>query len=150
MAADYRRILIVAQRTLRSAELFDAVARRAREAPSEFTLLVPAVARGLHRVVDPEDQCCAEAEAVLEDAIPALSEAAGAPIVGMIGSHDPFAAVWDVLNTGGYEEVIVASEPGRLSRLLRLDLPRRVATLGVRVTAVADGGERGRAFQEAA
>jgi hypothetical protein len=114
----------------------DAVAGRAAESPAEFTLLVPAVAHGLHRVVDPEDHCCEEAEGVLRAATPVLSEAAGTPVSGLIGSHDPFAAVWDALNDDGYDEVIVSTHPGRISKWLRLDLPRRIAALGVPVTHV--------------
>ena len=109
-----------------------------------FTLLVPAVAHGLHRVVDPEDQCCGEAEATLDAAIPVISEAAGGPISGMIGGHDPFAAAWDALNAGAYDEVIVSGRSSRLSRWLRVDLPRRIAGLGIPVTTVNWSEERRR------
>ena len=136
MQADPRRILIVAHRADDDLALLDAVAARASESSAAFTLLVPAVAHGLHRVVDPEDQCCAEAEAMLEAAIPVLSEAAGTPISGMIGGHDPFAAAWDALNAGAYDEVIVSARPSRLSRWLRIDLPRKIAALGIPVMTV--------------
>ena len=137
-----RRVLVVAHRTARDPSLVDAVAGRAAESPAEFTLLVPAVAHGLHRVVDPEDHCCEEAEGVLRTAIPVLSDAAGSPVAGRIGSHDAFAAVWDALNGGGYDEVIVSTHPGRISQWLRLDLPHRIAALGVPVTHVTAAGER--------
>lgn len=142
MDADSRRILIVAHRTAREASLLDVVASRASEWHAEFTLLVPAVAHGLHRVVDPEDHCCAEAQATLEAAIPLLSAAARGPVAGMIGAHDPFAAVWDALNAATYDEVIVSTQPSRLSRWLHIDLPRRIAALGVPVTTVTAGTER--------
>jgi len=144
MQADSSRILIVAHHAADDSSLLDAVAERARESTADFTLLVPAVAHGLHRVVDPEDQCCAEAEATLEAAIPVLSEAAGTPISGMIGGHDPFAAAWDALNAGAYDEVIVSEQSSRLARWLRVDLPRRIASLGVLVTVVNSCDERGR------
>jgi hypothetical protein len=139
MQADPRRVLIVAHRPAEDPALLRAVTKRAGESPAHFTLLVPALAHGLHRVVDPEDQCCAEAEATLWEAIPTLSEAAGAPITGMIGSHDPFAAAWDALNAGAYDEVIVSMRPNRLSRWLRMDLPRKISALGFPVIAVAPG-----------
>jgi hypothetical protein len=144
MEAGPRRILIVAYRPTDDSALLDAVAQRVNESPAEFTLLVPAVAHGLHRVVDPEDQCCAEAEATLQAAIPVLSEAAGTPISGMVGGHDPFAAAWDELNAGTYDEVIVSERSNRLSRFLRIDLPRKIASLGVPVTTVQGGEERAR------
>lgn len=139
MTVDPRRILVVTHQDARDQALLRAVAERATGSPAEFTLLVPAVAHGLHRVVDPEDQSCSEAEATLDAAIPAVSEAAGAPVTGMIGGHDAFAAVWDALNAGAYDEVIVAARPSPLSRWLRIDLPRRIAALGVAVTAVGAG-----------
>ena len=143
VSADERagRVLIVAHRSALDQSLLAAVAHRASASPADFTLLIPALAHGLHRLVDPEDQDGAEAEGLLEAAIPAVSAAAGAPITGMVGGHDPLAAAWDALNLGAYDEVIVAAESNRLSRLLRIDLPRRIAGLGVPVTVVST--ERG-------
>lgn len=143
MQSDRRHILIVAHSGATHPWLLHAVAARARASSADFTLLVPAVAHGLHRVVDPEDQCCAEAEATLDEAIPALSEAAGAPITAMIGGHDPFAAVWDALNAGAYHEVIVSARPSRLARWLRVDLPRKIRALGVPVTTLPVGESGG-------
>lgn len=143
-----RRILIVAHRTATQPALLELVTSRAAESPTEFALLVPAAAHGLHRLVDPEDHCCAEAQAILEGAIPIVSAAAGRPITGIIGSHDPFAAAWDALNAGDYDEVILSTHPQRLSRWLRLDLPRRIAGLGIPVTTVSAGGGYARADAE--
>jgi hypothetical protein len=61
-----------------------------------------------------------------------LEEAAGGRIEALIGSHDPLAAVQDALNLQGYDEVIISTLPPRVSRWLRLDLPHKVAALGVR------------------
>ena len=144
MQVDSRRILIVAHRPTDDSALLDAIAERASESPAAFTLLVP---RGCSRASPrrrPGDQCCAEAEATLEGAIPVLSEAAGTPISGMIGSHDPFAAALDALNAGAYDEVIVSPRSNILSRWLRIDLPRKIASLGVRVITVNGRQERGR------
>jgi hypothetical protein len=130
------RILIVAHQTADSPELIETVARRAAAGWCVFTLLVPATARGLHRVVDPEDHGAQEAEARLEVALPLLSAAAGGPVVGVIGSPEPLAAVQDALNLLGFDEVIISMLPLRVSRWLRLDLPREVRALGVPVTQV--------------
>jgi hypothetical protein len=130
------RVLIVAHQTADSPDLVDAVARRVADGPCSFTLLVPARARGLHRVVDPEDDGNREAEDRLEAAIPLLSEAAGERVVGVVGSHEPLAAVQDALNLLGFDEVIVSMLPVRVSRWFHLDLPRKVRALGVPVTEV--------------
>jgi hypothetical protein len=135
------RVLIVAHHTAESPELIEAVSRRAAAGPCTFTVLVPATAHGLHRVTDPEDHGTAAAEERLTAALPLLSEAADEPIVGVIGSHDPFAAIQDALNLLGFDEVMISMLPARLSRWLRLDLPRKVRALGVPVTQVI-GDER--------
>jgi hypothetical protein len=129
-------VLIVAHQTADSPQLVEAVAHRASRGPCTFTLLVPKRAHGLHRVVDPEAHGAAEAIARLEVAVPLLSDAAGQPIVGMIGSHEPLATIEDALNLLGFDEVIISMLPVRMSRWLQLDLPRKVRALGVPVTEV--------------
>jgi hypothetical protein len=129
-------VLVVANRTSASPTLLDAVSRRAAEGACTFTLLVPRSPRGLHRVVDPEDHGHLEAAAAIEHARPLLMEAAGGPVVAIIGSHDPLAAVEDALNAGRHDEVIISTLPRRLSRWLHVDLVRKVAGLGVPVTHV--------------
>jgi hypothetical protein len=135
------RVLVVAHQTADSPELAEAVARRVAAGSCRFTLLVPAQARGLHRVTDPEDHGYAEAEGRLKAALPGLSEAAGDEVIGVVGNHDPLAAVQDALNLLGFDEVIISMLPLRLSRWPHLDLPRKVRGLGLPVTEVL-GTER--------
>jgi hypothetical protein len=134
------RVLIVAHQTADSPELTEAVSRRASEGACAFTLLVPSTVHGLHRVVDPEDHGAAAAEARLSVALPLLSEAAGEPIVGVVGSHDPLAAVQDALNVLGFDEVMISMLPVRMSRWFHLDLPRKIRALGVPLTEVISAG----------
>jgi hypothetical protein len=77
-----------------------------------------------------------EAHMRLDAALPLMSAAAGSEVAGIVGSHDPLAAVQDALNLLGFDEVIVSMLPVRLSRWLRLDLPHKVRALGVPVTDV--------------
>jgi len=129
------RVLVVARLTAASPELAAAVSRRAADRCA-FTLLIPAESHGLHRVVDPEDHGVDEARQRLVHALPLLSRAARSPVQGMIGSHDPLAAVQDALNVHGFDEVLLCTLPVRVSRWLHLDLPRKVAALGVPLTTV--------------
>jgi hypothetical protein len=69
-------------------------------------------------------------------ALPALSRAAGEEIVGIVGSHDPLAAIQDAINLLGFDEVIISTLPARVSRWLHLDLPRKVRALGIAVSEV--------------
>jgi hypothetical protein len=130
------RVLVVAHKTAATQPLLDAVRARAQQGPATFTLLVPNPAHGMHKVVDPEDQGAGEVKAVFDQALPRLSDAAGAPVESLVGDADPMAAVHDALNLQGFDEVIISTLSPRLSRWLRLDLPSKVAGLGLPVTTV--------------
>jgi hypothetical protein len=128
------RVLIVEHKTAITQALLDAIRERARHGPCVFTLLVPNPAPGLHKVVDPEDQGAGQARDALSETLPALEEAAGSPVEGIIGDADPVAAVEDAINLRGFDEVIISAPSLRLSRWLRLDLPSKVAGMGLPVT----------------
>jgi len=130
------RVLVVAHKTAATQPLLDAVRARAAQSPCTFTLLVPNAAHGLHKVVDPEDQGAGEARTVLEHALPRLSEAAGMPVEGIVGDADPMAAVHDAVNLQAFDEIIISTLSPRLSRWLKLDLPSKVAGLGLPVSTV--------------
>jgi hypothetical protein len=130
------RVLVVAHKTAATPPLLHAVRERAQRGPCVFTLLVPNATHGLHKVVDPEDQGASEAQTVLDRALPIISAAAGAPVEGIIGDPDPVAAVHDAINLRGFDEVIISTLSARLSRWLRLDLPSKVAGMGLPVTTV--------------
>jgi hypothetical protein len=129
-------VLVVAHKTAATKPLLDAVRARAQRGPAEFTLLVPNAAHGLHKVVDPEDQGASEAQHVIDLAVPALTDAAGGPVRGMVGDPDPVAAVQDAINLHSFDEVIISTLSARLSRWLKLDLPSKVSGMGLPVTTV--------------
>jgi hypothetical protein len=130
------RVLVVAHRTAATPALLQAVRERAARGPSVFTLLVPNIAHGLHRVVDAEDQDEEVAQGVLELALPLLEEAAGARVEGMIGDPEPLNAVQDAVNLQGFDEIIISTLPAHISRWLHLDLPSKVGGLGLPVTTI--------------
>lgn len=130
------RVLVVAHKTAATQPLLEAVRERAARGPSAFTLLVPNSAHGLHKVVDAEDQSAGEAQGVLEQALPKLGEAAGAPVDGIVGDSDPMAAVQDAINLRGFDEIIISTLSPRVSRWLKLDLPSKLSGLGLPVHTV--------------
>lgn len=133
------RVLVVAHKTAATQPLLDAVRARAQRGPCTFTLLVPNAAHGLHRIVDPEDQDASEAKAVVAAAVPLISDAAGSPVEGIVGSSDPAAAVQDAINLRGFDEVIISTLSARLSRWLKLDLPSKISGMGLPVTTITPG-----------
>jgi len=134
------RVLVVAHKTAATPTLLAAVRERAARGGAEFTLLVPNSAHGLHKVVDPEDQETNEAGQVLELALPLLEDAAGSHVEGIIGDPSPMNAIQDAINVHGFDEVIISTLPTKVSKWLRLDLPSKVAGLGLPVTTVTAEG----------
>jgi hypothetical protein len=128
------RVLVVAHRTAATPRLLHELRARARRAACTFTLLVP------RPYWDPETD---EAATTLELAIPLFEEAVGGHVDGIVGDSDPFAAVQEVVERGGFDEIIISTLPARVSRWLRRDLPHRVEALGLPVTVVtAEQSER--------
>jgi hypothetical protein len=136
MSASPARVLVVAHKTAATPALIEAVRERAARGPATFTLLVPSAAHGLHKVVDPEDVESSEAEDVLALAIPLLEEASGGPVEGLTGVASPIEAIHDAVNLHGFDEIIISTLPTRVSKWLKLDLPSKVAGLGLPVTTV--------------
>jgi hypothetical protein len=125
------RVLLVANQTAVDTPLAEAVHRRGRQGAATFHLVVPATPRGLHRVVDPEVAGVDDATRRLQAALPILSEAAGQTVTGHVGDANALAAVADALHLRGFDEIILSTLPWRLSRWLRIDLPSKIAALGV-------------------
>jgi hypothetical protein len=123
----FTRVLVVAHQTAATPRLLDAVRARARRSRCTFTLLVP------RPYWDPDTEVAA---ATLELAIPLLREAAGGHVEGIVGDSDPFVAVQQAIERGGFDEIIISTLPARVSRWLRRDLPHRVEALGLPVTVV--------------
>jgi hypothetical protein len=141
-SAEESAVLLVAETPGADSTLDAAVRERGKGRRARFTLLVPAVAHGLHRVMNPEDECCDEAERTVRSLRPSIEAAAGQRISAMIGSHEPLAAIEDALNAQNFDEIILAIRSSRLARALRFDLASKVRALGVPVTVVGLSGER--------
>jgi GABA permease len=138
-------VLVVANRTADSPELIAALRQRAERQPARFTLLVPAVPRGLAWAADMKAGA-GDAIARAEGSLRRL-RLAGLDLTGaIVGDPDPFAAVGDALHSGEFDEVIVSTLPRGASRWLGLSLPdrlRRATDLPVaHVVAAHAGGTR--------
>lgn len=118
-------VLVVANRTVDSSELISALRLRATRPPVRFTLLVPAVPRGLAWAADMK---AGAREAVPRaDAGAARLRSAGLEVdAALVGDPDPIAAIGDLLLVCEYDEIVVATLPPGISRWLRLSLPQRV------------------------
>lgn len=130
------RILLVANRTATTDGLLEAVRARAARGPAIFHLVVPAHPHGLHKVVDPQEGDAGTAQHVLDEALPALSAAAGAPVTGAVGDAEPLMAIEDAVNRDRFDEILISTLPRRISRWLHLDLVSKARGIGLPVTHV--------------
>ena len=132
------KVLVVANRTSSTPRLLEEVRRRAKEKPCAFTLLIPD-AGGSTR---PGAANRAAADWTVASALPLLARAAHGEVDSRIGGPDPFEAVKQAVEDGGYDEIIVSTLSRKRSAWLRRDLIRRVERLGLPVTAIVPGKSR--------
>jgi hypothetical protein len=116
-------VLVVANRTAATQTLLDAVrARVERDGAVYFHLLVPD---------------SPGARAVVDRAVPLIEAAAHRPVTGSVARReDPMEAIEEALHEGDFDEIILSTLPPHLSRWLHMDLPSRIAHLGLPLTLV--------------
>jgi hypothetical protein len=122
--AEKTRILVVANRTAESPELLEALRTRAGQGPCEFTLLVPATPHGIAWAADMHS-AGSEAEEHRAGFVQELRDEGLDVRDAKVGDPDPLAAVCDECNFNEYDELIVSTLPLKVSKWLRVDLPRK-------------------------
>jgi hypothetical protein len=137
--ADKARVLVVANQTAESEELLAALKARADHGRVEFTVLIPATPHGVSWAANMHsDQGQAEAELHKEALLERL-RATGIPVKeAKVGDPDALAAIQDEVNFTQYDELIVSTLPLKISKWLRVDLPRKAeAATGLPVLHIA-------------
>jgi hypothetical protein len=107
------KLLVVANQTVDSDELFETLRERAERGPVSITLIVPQ---------DQQQGMAHRLTAALE-----RLHAADIEAEGMLGDVDPCVAVIEVWDPRRYDEVLVSTLPSGTSRWLQIDLPHRIA-----------------------
>jgi hypothetical protein len=134
------RVLVVANRTAESPELLDALRARTASGACEFTLLVPATPHGIAWAADMHaggDEAEGHREAFVDELRREGLDVADAKV----GDADPLAAICDECNFNEYDELIVSTLPLKISKWLKVDLPRKArAATGLPVTHVIGSG----------
>jgi hypothetical protein len=109
------RLLVVANRTVDAPKLLDELRRRAREHPTELTILIPAAWSEREQAAMRAQQAV---ESLREDAL---------EVDVILGDADPACAVEEAWDPRHYDEILVATLPRSSSRWLEFDLPHRIA-----------------------
>ena len=116
--------LIVANRTLPSQALADAVRERIKAGVDTFHVVVPATPPDGGLTWD-EEQSRSEAAARLESFLERL-RTLGVDASGEIGDRDPVAAVRDAIRGRDVGEIVLSTLPPGRSRWLGQDVPSRL------------------------
>jgi uncharacterized membrane-anchored protein len=131
------QILVVAHKTAATPALLDVIRQRAANGATRFHLLVPNPA-GHAELTDAERHAKhTDGEHVLALALPLIEDASGGEADGSVSiRHDPMDAIEETIREGDFHEIILSTLPRSVSRWLHVDLPHRVAHLGLPVTTV--------------
>lgn len=130
-----RSYLIVANQTLTSESLREAITARLADEPVRTYVVVP-MSPGTGRLSWDERESRTVAKERLDDMLERLREM-GAEADGEVGDRDPVMAVRDALRRQEVDEVIVSTLPRGLSRWLGEDVPSRLRdSVRVPVTVV--------------
>jgi uncharacterized membrane-anchored protein len=127
-------VLVVLNKVAPTVALIEAVRRRAAASPAAFNVLVPnpdnlGFDHGAPDLADGED--------FLAHALPPLRQAVGGEVSGRVArSPNAYDDIVEELDTGAYTEIILETPPAHLSHWLHVDLPHRVAELGLPTEAV--------------
>jgi hypothetical protein len=133
-------VLVVANKTAATAQLVNAVRERADRGPARFHLLIPDPGLGGWRPSDIEHPDVSEGEQMLALALPLLQHATQSEVTGSVSvRHDPMDAIEEAIAAQRFDEIILSTLPHPVSIWLHVDLPRRVAGLGLPVTTVTAG-----------
>src|ERR1700730_7994340 len=131
--------LVVANQTLGGEQLLEEVRRRAAAGPSSFFVVVPntrsvdvAPASGAPvppgsagvAMEEPDRRATLIARSRLNQALSQL-RAEGLDAGGDLGDSEPLTAIGDALAEAQFDEIIISTLPGGISRWLGMDLPSR-------------------------
>ena len=132
------KVLVVAHKTAATPALLTALRERAARGPAHFHLLVPNPSAAEWNPLHPEHHDhMAVGEHVLALALPLIDDATGTHADGSVSiRHDPLDAIEEALHDGDFDEIILSTLPRSVSRWLHIDLPSRVAHLGLPLTTV--------------
>ena len=128
-------VLVVLNKVAPTDPLLAAVRERVAAGAARFHVLVP----NPHNLgLDHGDPVPTDGEGLLAGALPPLREAAGAEVSGRVAtSPNAYDDIVEELDAGAYTEIILETPPTHLSHWLHVDLPQRVAQLGLPTEAVA-------------
>jgi hypothetical protein len=114
---DVKRTLVVANQTVSSPELLDALKRKAEDEPRRFIVIAPQAGDANDGEGDPHERLAQTLEEL---------EGAGLQAVGQVVHPDPFTAIQNALQFYAPDDIVISTFPETRSGWLRADLVGRV------------------------
>jgi hypothetical protein len=114
---DTKRTLVVANQTVASPELLEALKKKASEGPRRFIVIAPQSEGEEGGGEDPHDRLAKTLEQL---------EGAGLHAVGQVEHHDPYTAIQNALQFYAPDDIVISTFPETRSGWLRGDLVGRV------------------------
>lgn len=128
----HAQVLVVVDRTAVTPELVDVLRGRARRSPATFHVLVANPSAKAELTEHERERHHEEGERVLALTLPFVEQAVGSPVRGSVSiRHDPMDAIEEALHDGDFHEIVLSTLAHNITRWLHLDLPHRVAHLGL-------------------
>jgi hypothetical protein len=116
---DERRVLVVANETVKGEELLSTISTFALTQQTEFHVVCPALNSRLKTYTSDEDPAREAAQRRLDETLARLA-AVGIEAHGEVGDGDPLVAVDDAVRTFGPNEIVISTHPpGRSNWLER-------------------------------
>jgi hypothetical protein len=143
---DERRVLVIANETVRGEELLSTISTLALSERTQFLVVCPALNSRLKTFTSDEDPAREAAQARLDVTLTRLSSV-GIAARGEVGDGDPLVAVDDAVRTFGPNEIVISTHPPGRSNWLERGIVESVrARYDVPVTHVvvdlaAEAGE---------
>jgi hypothetical protein len=119
-----KEVLVIANRTLAGAKLFETVRERAAAGDVRFRLVVPQTKPAAGLVI--YDEAVRESAQVRVDLALSAVTGEGIEATGEVGDPDPFMATMDAVAVRRPDEIILSTHPAPHSGWLRRDLIERI------------------------
>jgi GABA permease len=114
---DERRVLVVANETVRGEELMSAISELALAGKAEFFVVSPALNSRLKTWTSDEDPARAQAQSRLDATLARLASV-GIEARGEVGDVDPLVAIEDAVRSFHPDEIVVSTHPAGKSNWL--------------------------------
>jgi GABA permease len=114
---DERRVLVVANETVRGEELMSAISELALAGKTEFLVVSPALNSRLKTWTSDEDPARAQAQSRLDATLARLASV-GIDARGEVGDVDPLVAIEDAVRSFHPDEIVLSTHPAGKSNWL--------------------------------